>query len=628
MKKILTTLALSLLCSGLYGGPLDVWAFSSLMRDFNARYETSGTRLDTCGLCHRNFSTGSVNQFGKDYDRNGGPAIENEDPDNDGFSTITEIRALTMPGYACNALPTGSRVPADLRTYCEPSGGNNGAPTANAGPDQTVSLGATVLLTAAGSTDPDGNPLRFSWELIAKPDFSAASLSPNGQVVNPTFLADVAGSYTFQLNVNDGMVDSALPDFVTISTLNSAPTAHAGPDQAGTVGVLVRLNGSGSSDPDGNPLTYVWRITSQPGSVLLSNPTSAMPTFTPNVPGRYECELVVSDGQVTGEPDRVIIVVGGGDNMPPVANAGEDFMAIVGNEYGLNGLQSRDGDNDPLTYRWALTTRPEGSNASISGVSSPTPTVRIDAQGSYTVQLIVNDGVVDSIPDTLTITTERSGSNLPPVADAGQDQTVQPNRMVTLDGTQSRDPNEDALTFKWTFTSKPSGSDTSLDNSTSSRPSFVPDVAGRYIVQCIVNDTKVDSVPDTVTILVQDAEQHETLEIDKARYKARKRVLYVKGHGIQPGERVTVSDATTGREIATVRANRRGIWKVRAKIRKRSSVPCMIQGLADGQIDTMVVKNAPLCGSGRIQGNIPDDENDNNNRTRRFRQGRHDRHDD
>lgn len=92
----------------------------------------------------------------------------------------------------------------------------NSAPVANAGPDQTVTTGALVHLDGSASSDVDGNPLTFAWSILSVPAGSTAVLS-NPVVVNPTFVADKYGSYTIQLIVNDGTVNSA-PD--TVSTGN------------------------------------------------------------------------------------------------------------------------------------------------------------------------------------------------------------------------------------------------------------------------------------------------------------------------------------------------------------------------------------------------------------------------
>jgi hypothetical protein len=89
-----------------------------------------------------------------------------------------------------------------------------------------VAVAATVRLDGCSSSDPDGDPLRHQWTLTA-PTGSAAILSDPG-AINPTFTADLPGSYSAQLVVNDGALDSP-PDTVVItaeaSTVGQSPEA-------------------------------------------------------------------------------------------------------------------------------------------------------------------------------------------------------------------------------------------------------------------------------------------------------------------------------------------------------------------------------------------------------------------
>jgi hypothetical protein len=90
------------------------------------------------------------------------------------------------------------------------------APVANAGPNQTVSVGAFVTLNGSGSTSSSGNALTYSWTLISRPAGSTATLS-GASTVSPTFVADISGTYMAQLIVNNGLASST-PSTVTIST--------------------------------------------------------------------------------------------------------------------------------------------------------------------------------------------------------------------------------------------------------------------------------------------------------------------------------------------------------------------------------------------------------------------------
>jgi hypothetical protein len=162
---------------------------------------------------------------------------------------------------------------------------SNSPPVANAGPNQTVPLGSTVHLNGGNSSDVDGDPLTFSWMLILVPQGSTATLT-GATTVSPTFVADKAGTYVAQLVVNDGKVNSA-PATVQITTQNTAPVANAGANQVVTLGATVQLNGSGSTDVDGDPLTFSWSVNTVPSgsTATLSNPTAVNPTFTADKPG-------------------------------------------------------------------------------------------------------------------------------------------------------------------------------------------------------------------------------------------------------------------------------------------------------------------------------------------------------
>ena len=91
---------------------------------------------------------------------------------------------------------------------------------------------------------------------------------------------------------------------------NSTPVADAGANVLQAVGSTVELDASGSSDSDGDALTYVWALTTPPGSTAsLSSTTDEMPTFTPDVAGSYTADLTVSDGTASAAATVDVLAV-------------------------------------------------------------------------------------------------------------------------------------------------------------------------------------------------------------------------------------------------------------------------------------------------------------------------------
>jgi hypothetical protein len=136
------------------------------------------------------------------------------------------------------------------------------------------------------------------------------------------------------------------------------PVANAGPDQYSVPASLVFLDGLGSSDPNGDELTYHWEQVSGP-AVTLSDPNSPTPSFRfpsvfPSV--SLELELTVSDGLWTSFPDRVRISYIGDE--PPYAEAGPDQVVLSGSAVTLDGSRSYDSSGGEVTCVWRQTVGP------------------------------------------------------------------------------------------------------------------------------------------------------------------------------------------------------------------------------------------------------------------------------
>jgi hypothetical protein len=299
---------------------------------------------------------------------------------------------------------------------------------------------------------------------------------------------------------------------VTVNPVNknNAPIAVAGPDQNVLVGATpVELDGSGSSDADGDLLSYSWSITSRPAgstaqlSYIDGVADDPAPTFVADVPGVYVIGLVVGDGKAYSTQASVTVTAGL-DNLAPVANAGDDVSTVVGSTVDLSGALSSDANaSDTLTYAWTLVSRPAGSAAVPVNPSSATATLTPDVPGIYVVELVVSDGMLSSAPDNVVVTAGAAGVNLAPVAKAGPRQRSAIGQTVTLDGSKSYDPNGTALTYAWKFKSKPKKSTATLKGPTTVAPTFVPDVRGNYVVQLVVSDGQLTSVASSVMIQVK-----------------------------------------------------------------------------------------------------------------------------
>jgi subtilisin family serine protease len=162
-------------------------------------------------------------------------------------------------------------------------------------------------------------------------------------------------------------------------------------------GVSVSLTSENSSGAFGNPLTtYSWVLTPPAGSgASLSTPSSASASFTPDIPGDYRVDLSVSQTDPSGTPAGNVAAFVHVNNVPFASIVGP-ASDNVGIPVTFTGTGSSDPDGEPLTFRWVLVARPDGSFRTLFPTNTDNATLIPDVPGTYEVGLRVDDGLDNS----------------------------------------------------------------------------------------------------------------------------------------------------------------------------------------------------------------------------------------
>lgn len=375
---------------------------------------------------------------------------------------------------------------------------SNGAPVANAGPDQTV-VGNTLVKLEGTGTDPDGEKLKYSWKQISGPSmevYERASFSiyfTTPHVSSPQKLV-------FELTVTDPHGNYDTDDVtVTVTNVNSPPRAFAGSDKRVLGGSEVQVVGTGV-DPDGDPLTFKWKQIF--GEYVDFDATSPSFTFTapqvlPTDSKRLEFQLTVTDPSGKSGTDNVVIFAVP-ENGAPTANAGPDQTVDENTPVNIM-CTGEDPDNDTITFTWESSkVQVTPSNNAIASFIAPA----VVKDTKITLTCTVSDGRYFS-SDSMTVTVVNT-LNLDIVADAGQDRIVNENVKISLDGSASYDPENQSISYQWT---QVSGEKVTLSSATTAKPSFTSPTVANGEIKVLTFELKVfdnngRSAVDTVTITV------------------------------------------------------------------------------------------------------------------------------
>jgi hypothetical protein len=310
-------------------------------------------------------------------------------------------------------------------------------PVADAGEDQVVAEGSPVTLDGSDSFDPDGDSLTYFWHQFDGPlvDLFGADTQ------QPTFTAPIVGESSatliFVLAVyREGHYPSTDVVAVTVRGSNGWPSANAGPDQTQSEDTTVLLDGSLSSDPDGDPLTYSWlQIGGVP--VTLSGGNNATPFFSAPLVATTEAltfELTVDDGLAT-HSDTVVITITD-ENSAPECGLAQPSVALLWPPnhrlvpVTITGVT--DPDSDSVTIRILSVTQDEptsglgdGDTAIDAVIQEGTVLLRAERAGGgngrvYVITFEADDGYGGVCTGTVRVCVPRDKRPNSPAVDDGQ----------------------------------------------------------------------------------------------------------------------------------------------------------------------------------------------------------------
>ncbi|MBV7261402.1 chitinase [Photobacterium sp. WH24] len=220
----------------------------------------------------------------------------------------------------------------------------------------------------------------------------------------------LAGLFAWEIDADNGDILNAMQDSLAGGGGNYAPVAKAGADQVVNGAASVTLDGSASSDRDGQIVSYQWTQTSGPALTLTGSDTATATVAVPEVTAdtQYAFTLTVTDNAGDTATDSVTVTAKApGSNTAPVVAVSGPATANAGDTVVLDASQSSDADGDTLTFTWTV---PAGVNATVNGatVSFVADSYTVDTPLNFTVA--VSDGT-DSVTESVTVTVLKDGGS-------------------------------------------------------------------------------------------------------------------------------------------------------------------------------------------------------------------------
>jgi FG-GAP repeat/Bacterial Ig domain len=184
-------------------------------------------------------------------------------------------------------------------------------------------------------------------------------------------------------------------------------------------------------------------------------------------------------------------------NQVPTVNAGDDQKVSVNTKVTLTST-ANDPEAKPLKYAWKITSKPTNAQLKLSNATKASSSFTPDLAGTYELSITVSDGQ-DKASDVVIVIADPL--NQPPTVNAGEDQEVFVGNIVTLTGVAT-DPEGKPLNYSWVVTSKPTNSQSKLNNANKASSSFTPDLAGAYELSLSVSDGQ-NTLSDSVIVMAK-----------------------------------------------------------------------------------------------------------------------------
>lgn len=362
-----------------------------------------------------------------------------------------------------------------------------GAQTANQPPVAAttgpyVSASRNVTFDGRPSADPDGDALTYAW------DFGDGTTGTGAQ---PKKEYARRGVFTVTLVVTDAR-GAASAAASTTATIHFAPVAVVGGPYAGAEGSPVTFDGSGSSDRDGDALTYAWTF----GDGTTG--TGVRPVKSYAQSGTYTVRLVVTDARGAASPASSTTATLA--NVAPVVTATLGAAtATTGATVTLAGTFTDPADGDgPWSYTVEWGDGTVNTTGSVATAATPIGATHFYATTDtffVTLRVTDRDGGTGTATQQVTVTAPTGTVNRPPVAAVGGPYTGTEGTAVAFDGRGSADPDGDALTYAWNFGDGTTG--------TGAQPAKAYVQDGSYTVTLTVTDAQgAASEPATATVAV------------------------------------------------------------------------------------------------------------------------------